>query len=311
MAKNMSKVKEVDVAAVAGNTTLSAGVERCAIERCKNAIEKFGILHTPVVGQIQGGKSLLLSGQCELAALRELGVKKMDAIEVELTSDAGAKEKLSLLLMSLQSRPGALCEGLLLQEAVNAGVPRTEIQAMLGKSASWISNRIALVTRLDSNVYAMVKNGLLDPRSAQEIARLPADIQFKFASTAVHECLPKSTIESLVAGYNDESCPDAVRTQILDDPKTAMRRMVDRRRSVKAGQVTRHNDSEMQYAMSECIRLLKLQMANLCQILHRGSAMQTAGSGYALKDLKEELLALLAIVSKFVSPGKKEVGHHV
>ena len=215
MGKTIKRIKEIDVATVEGSKTLAAGVDRRAIERCKDAIEKLGVLHTPVIGTTQTGNRLLLSGQCELTALRELGVKKMDALEVEVTGDAGARAKLSLLLISLKEMPNALCEGLLLQEAVTAGVPRAEIQAMLSKSASWVSNRISLVTRLDGNVYELVRCGLLDPRSAQEIARLPAKAQFAFAQTALRECLPKSAIESLVAGYNDESCPDAVKQQIL------------------------------------------------------------------------------------------------
>ena len=62
MGKNISKVKEIDVATVEGSQTLAAGVDRQAVERCKEAIEKLGVLHTPVVGATQGGRHMLLSG---------------------------------------------------------------------------------------------------------------------------------------------------------------------------------------------------------------------------------------------------------
>ena len=204
---------------------MAADINQRAVERCKDVIEKLGVLHTPVVGATKSGKRLLLSGQCELTALRELGVKKMEAIEVEAPGDDGAKAKFSLQLLSLQEKPGALCEGRLLQDAVNAGVTRAEIQAMLGKSASWVSNRLSLVTRLDGSVYEMVSSGLLDPRSAQEIARLPSEVQFAFMEAVIREGLPKSAIESLVAGYRDESCPDAIKAQTLIDPRAALKRM--------------------------------------------------------------------------------------
>jgi ParB-like chromosome segregation protein Spo0J len=309
MAKNISKVKEIDVASVEGNKTLEAGVDRRALERCKDAIEKLGILHTPVVGATKGGGRLLLSGQCELTALRELGVRKMDAIEVEVAGDGGAKAKLSLLLLSLWDKPGALCEGLLLQEAVNSGVPRPEIQTMLGKSASWVSNRLALVTRLDGSVYKMVRDGLLEPRSAQEVARLPAQAQFAFAEAAVREGLPKSAIESLVAGYNDESCPDAVKTQILGDPRAALKRMADKRRAVNMDKPGRHKESVAADVIDEYIKSIRMQISTLRRIFFNESVFESMENRTALKGLEAEVLALLSIVRKLISPGKMEVDH--
>ena len=66
----VSKIKAIDVSAVEGNTILAADVGRYAIERCKDAIEYLGVVHTPIVGATKSGARLLLSGQCELTALR-------------------------------------------------------------------------------------------------------------------------------------------------------------------------------------------------------------------------------------------------
>ena len=308
MAKRINKVKEIDVATVEGNITLSAGVDRRAVERCKDAVEKLGMIHTPVVGTTQGGNRLLLSGQCELTALRELGVRKMDAIELDATGDAGTRAKLSLLLISLKNTPGALCEGLLLQEAVGAGVPRSEIQAMLGKSASWVSNRISLVTRLDSGVYEMVKSGLLDPRSAEEVARLPAEAQFAFAEAAVRGGLPKSAIESLVCGYNDETCPDAVKAQILSDPKSAMRRVADRRRAVDAGSQGRRKGGVPPHDVGGCMKSVTDDIAKLCHMLLYVTPLEAARHGDALSGLEAGALSLLSAVRGLLYPGKKGVG---
>jgi len=310
MAKNINKVKEVDVATVAGNKTLETGVDRRAVERCKDAIEKLGVLHTPVVGTTHEGNRLLLSGQCELTALRELGVKKMEAIEVDVADDAGARAKLSLLLISLNDKPGALCEGLLLQEAVNAGVPRTEIQIMLGKSASWVSNRISLVTRLDGSVYEMVRSGLLDPRSAEEIARLPAEAQFAFAETAVRERLPKSAIESLVAGYNDETCPDAVKSQMLSDPRAALMRVADSRRAVKTDNPDNQKGGVPPHVIEECVKAVRAQMDRLCRMLKYVSPLLATGYIGALSGLEGELVDLRMAIRKFIYPGKTEVGNN-
>jgi ParB-like chromosome segregation protein Spo0J len=310
MGKSINKVKEIELATIEGSKTLAVGVDRRAVERCKEAIEKLGVLHTPVVGATESGKRMLLSGQCELTALRELGAKKIEAIEIGVTGDAGASAKLSLLLMSLKDGPGALCEGLLLLEAVGAGVPRSEIQIMLGKSASWISNRLSLVTRLDGNVYEMVRGGLLDPRSAQEVARLPTQVQFAFAEKAVREGLPKSAIEARVAGYNDESCPDAVRTQIMGSPRAALKRMADKRRAANVCQTGRHKESAPPDVINEHINSARLQMAALCHMFCNELPFEAWRYRDALEKLETELLALLVKIRGLVSPGKMEVGNN-
>ena len=303
MVKNINKIKEIDVATVAGNKTLAAAVDRRAVQRCKEAIEQLGIVHTPVVGAASGGSRMLLSGQCELTALRELGVKKMEAIEVEVAGDAGSRAK-----MSLQDKPGALCEGSLLREAVSAGVPRHEIQSMLGKSASWVSNRLSLVTRLDGNVYEMVKSGFLEPRSAQDIARLPAETQFAFAEAAVRAGLPKSAIELLVAGYNDAGCPDAVKAQMLSDPRAVLGRMGDKRWVVNADRPDIRNAGLPQCAVSEAIRSARLKTVELRNALRAMPQHEAAGHGNALMELESSLLALITTIRRVLSPGKMEEG---
>jgi len=308
MVKYISKVKEIDVAAVSGNKTLAAAMDRRAVERCKDAIEKLGVVHTPIVGMTKDGGRLLLSGQCELTALRELGVRKMDAVEVDVTGDEKAKEKLSLLLISLQGRPGALCEGLLIQEALRAGINRAEIQTILCKSASWISNRLSLVTRLDVNVYEMVKSGLLEARSAEEVARLPQGAQFAFADIAVREGLPKSAIESLVAGFNDETCPDAVKAQILADPREALKRMSDKRRAVNADRTDKEKAGVAPDVIGEIIKSVRLQMAALRRVLVNVPPDEAEGYKDALKELETSLLALRAVIRDLFYPGKNGGG---
>ena len=305
--RKVTSVTEVEVSTVVGNKTLAAGVDRRSIERCKEAIGALGVLHTPIVGTAEGGKRLVLSGQCELTALRELGVKKMDAVEVDVLGEDKPASMLSLLLLSLRDKPGALTEGQLLQEAVGAGAARSEIQTMLGKSASWVSNRLSLVTRLDKNVYELVGSGLLDPRSAQEVARLPAPAQFKFAEAAVREGLPKSAIESLVAGYNDEGCPDAVRKQILSDPRAALKRVSDRRRAVARP----HRNGGGAEAIEMRVESVISQVAMLRRLLGGASPNEADGCVDTLRDLETELSVLLTGIRKFISPGKEKEAKNV
>jgi len=179
---------------------------------------------------------------------------------------------------------------------------------MLGKSASWVSNRISLVTRLDGGVYEMVRGGLLDPRSAQGVARLPTEVQFEFAQTVLREGLPKSAVDSLVSGYNDESCPETVRAQIIGDPRAALRRMADRRRAVNADQQGRSGGRVPPHDIDRCIKSVIEHMGRLCHMLPYVQPQEVPRYSEALAELESEALALLTEVRAFVSPGKTEVG---
>jgi len=181
---------------------------------------------------------------------------------------------------------------------------------MLGKSASWVSNRLSLVTRLDANVYELVKNGLLDPRSAEEIARLPVETQYAFAETTIREGLPKSAIESLVAGYNDEGCPAAVKTQILINPRTALARMADKRRSVNTCQPDRHKKSTPNNDIEWHIKAAKPHITTLSRILINEPPHEGRGYNSVLKELAADLSALLVIVRSIIYPGKMEADHN-
>jgi ParB-like chromosome segregation protein Spo0J len=304
--KHITRVTEIDVATVKRNKTLASCVDKRAIERCKETIEKLGVLHTPIVGTVGGDNHFVLSGQCELTVLHELGVKKMDAIKVEVSDDEGAMAKFALLLISMRSAPDALSEGFLLNEAITAGTPRSELQTMLGKSAAWVSNRLSLVTKLDSSVYEMVGGGLLDARSAQEIARLPSDVQFSFAERAIREGLPKSTIEKLVAGYNADGCPEEVKAQILCEPVSALKRMKDNRRAVEA----KFSGGKKEYQPPEdiegCLKATKLHMSILCRLIYNKSPYDIQTYKTILKELESDISALLTILNRLIYPGKKE-----
>jgi hypothetical protein len=180
---------------------------------------------------------------------------------------------------------------------------------MLGKSASWVSNRLSLVTRLDANVYELVKSGLLEPRSAQDIARLPADVQFTFAETAVREGLPKSAVEQLVGAYNDEGCPRAVKEQIVSNPRAALKRLTDRRRAVNADKPDRPGANLPMDTINEIVKSARFQAAALRRLLSSTPTHEFEPCANALKELEFNLSEMLTMIWGIFSPGKMEVRH--
>jgi len=183
-----------------------------------------------------------------------------------------------------------------------------EIGGMLGRSASWISNRVALAVRLDNGVREMLARRLLDARSAQEIARLPEGVQHEFADRAVRDGLPKTSIEALVAGYNADGCPDAVKSQIVSDPRAALARMTDGRRAVEDAKPAMRKPGKGPQSIGLCIEAVKMPLAWLAAALYKASAAEASPHREAMKGLENDILALLDIIRGLISPGKKPAG---
>jgi len=300
--ENKITVEELEVGTIQLNKILETSSDRTTIERCKRAIVDYGALTLPVIGKLADGSKVILSGGCEFTALKETGIKKMIATTAHVPKGDNTGAKLSLLLSSTKKNPSALCEGMLLQEALECGASRAELGTMLGRSASWLSNRLALASRLDSGVRAMLSNGLIDARSVQEIARLPQDSQHEFAKNVINEGLPKSIIEKLVAGYNEEGCPQKVKEQIVNNPRMALARMTDNRRAV-----TMSEPQQSPVGIAACIEAVRKPHAWLAKALNDASPDEAAKQNTALRTLEEDVAALLAMIHMFVSPGKKGV----
>lgn len=206
------------------NSHLALSVTENDISRCTKAIRQYGLLSPPVVGRLDDGTQAIISGECEFLALREMGVRTVEAIEIALNQkDEG--NKLSLLLSSLKRSPNPLSEGLLLRTLMQTEqYTQGEIASFIGRSVSWVNKRLSLVTRLSPAVQELVMSRKLCPHSAQEISRLPEQAQHSFARKAVMDALPKSAIEKLVSLYNSSRCPDAAKQEILSQPTDVLKK---------------------------------------------------------------------------------------
>ena len=182
---------------------------------------------------------------------------------------------------------------------------QSQICAIIGKSAAWVSKRLALVTRLDPGVREFISRRLLDPGSAQEIARLPVDKQYEFANNVVRDHLSKSAVEKLVSGYTVEECPDAVKRQIIEDPQ---------------GAVPRFMYKGLDRYVPDCLNLKKLRaggigdqiaavditMSVLGKSLRELWPETAASFGKALSRLSSDMRSMVVIILNLVSPGKND-----
>jgi ParB/RepB/Spo0J family partition protein len=122
--------------------------------------------HSPVtvVAAEEPERFVLIDGYARVAVLRDLARDVVDAVTLEL-SEAEA------LVMSLglggQRRRSALEDGWLLHVLMERhGLSLTELSTRLGRSPSWVSRRLALVTVLPDEVQKRVRRGQLSAQVA-------------------------------------------------------------------------------------------------------------------------------------------------
>jgi hypothetical protein len=120
----------------------------------------------------------------------------------------------------------------------------------LGKSKSWVSKRISLITRLHPSVQDLVSKKHLCPHSAQEIARISEDLQHDFAVKIIQGDLPKSVVETLVGAYNNPNSPESLKEQILTAPENALDKIV----KMKAVKTSRDKKSKQPPVSTKCFQ---------------------------------------------------------
>lgn len=226
-----SRVEEIPTRAIQGNRFLAISVGGGELERCEKAIKQYGIIHPPVVRKFEG-RYQVLEGECERMVLARMHRSKTPAVVVEGLEEPVEATRLTLLLCALKRSPTALSEGLLLKELCHGGHhSQTEAASLVGRSVSWVNKRLSMAERLAASVVDLVQSGRLCPYAAQEIAKMPEDVQQAFATKVISENLATSVVERLVSTYNRPGAPREVMRAVLDDPRTVLGSLTDAQRA--------------------------------------------------------------------------------
>lgn len=309
-----NQIFKVDTTCIKDNQVLALSVNRQDVDRCTRIICQYGLVTPPVIGNFKDGTNLLLSGECEFMALKEMGVKTVDTVAVPISIEEEGN-KLSLLLSCLKKSPAALSEAIFMAQLIKTGkYTQLQLGEMLGKSASWINKRISLATRLHPAVREMVMMKQMCPHSAQEISRLPLEVQHDFAAKIVLDGLPKSAVEVLTAAFNRDGCPSSLKEQILQQPRHALSK-IEQSQHVKPVSI---NDKKKESNVS--CRILRNDLVLLMRCI-KDAEEQLGGIGEeSLKELlgmiqsaRSSMLRLcslleIAIKNEKVSPGKSQEG---
>ena len=217
MASKMNRACTLKVGQIEKDPMLALGTSEKDVEKYRRVAKAYGNVAPAIVGR-RGAGYRILSGQARLEACAQNGIREMPVI----VADAGGERdqmKLALLLSTVRDEGGPLSEGALIDALTTRhGVTRRELMALLRKSKSWISKRQALALRLSEDVKGMVMDGTVSARTAEEISKLPQDVQAVFACKVVRDGINKDHAGRLVSIYIADETDVALREAILATP---------------------------------------------------------------------------------------------
>jgi ParB-like chromosome segregation protein Spo0J len=299
-----NKACTVKIGQIEKNPILALDAGEKNVEKYKMVTMAYGNVVPAIVGQ-SGKAYRILAGQAQLEACVHKGIREMPVIVAEI-SDEAEQMKLALLLSTVREEGGALSEGAFINAlTTHYGVSRRELMVLLKKSKSWISKRQSLASRLSEEVKGMVKDGLICARTAEEIAKMPKDLQVAFASNVARDDLNKTNVSQLVGLYTREEPGSALQAAIMDSPLSVLSACpvgATTRRKEKRGSAERITGN-----VGFIIRLVDELKGVLAQADENSLAMSNSHLGELGKSLAD-LKTVLELVGAGVSPGKLQGG---
>jgi len=188
------------------------------VSKARELSEKRGY-YKPVI--LSSDMTLLAGSSMYEACLEE----RAPMIPAVIVSTEGEADDLIFALQdaSLDETPNAVAISAAIVRLTDTyRVPRKQIAAALGKSPAWLNKMENLCRKLNATVQKLVAEGQISARSAQEIARLPDDVQMPFAIATCNDFLSKQNVTYLVNRYlNEDTCAEE-RGRIINTPRTAL-----------------------------------------------------------------------------------------
>lgn len=305
MPEKKNEARTIKTRQILKNPRLALGMSRKDIGKYKKVAAAYGNVAPVIVcAQESGGGRLILAGSARLEACAQMGINEIPAVMADAGDEAG-QLKLSLMLSAIREEVNAITEGALINCLISEhGVAPRELVNLLGKSKAWVSKRLTMDQNLAAEVKAMVADGVLCPRSAEEVAKMPSGVQAGFTANAVNVGLNKTEIGFLVQQYRNTYSED-VRKKIISAPLEALSSLGQHTRKKLAGGAG-HNGpghklgSAANYAIQMILKAVNMAESANEQALHGAGAQLNR-----LADISAEAAMSLNKVLADVSPGKQ------
>jgi ParB family chromosome partitioning protein len=137
-----------------------------------SSIGEMGLLEPVLVWEDGPGQYVILSGHYRVRAVRRL---KKDTVDCQVVKCGRQTAHVVYCASNLLTRGlSAIEESHILSGLVTKeGLTMEEAGRLFGHGKSWVSRRIKLLHVLDPKLKAHLEQGILNPRVAQELTRLP------------------------------------------------------------------------------------------------------------------------------------------
>lgn len=191
------------------------------VGKARNISKGRGYYRPVTLSDSQGCMTLIAGAATYEACIAD----KATNIPAVIVQTEGEADELMFALESaeLYVPPNAVAVGSAIVQLIDAHrVTRRHISEALGKSPAWVNRMESLSRKLVVSVQKMVAEGQMPQRSAQEIARLPDDVQAQFAVSVACEFLSKENVTYLVNRYLNEDTSIQERDRIIRTPKLAL-----------------------------------------------------------------------------------------
>lgn len=192
--------------------------DRSALSAMRRSLEEHGQL-TALVMFAQAEQLEVIDGFKRVRAARVLGWRTLSARVVAVGS---VDAKLRLRELHDGRRLTELEEAWLVRSLYREDrLSQPDIARLLCRHKSWVWRRLMLVESLDAVVQSDVRLGLIAPRAAVAVSRLPRGNQVAASAVVVRRGLTVRQTDLLVAEALDEEDPDvraALLARRLDGP---------------------------------------------------------------------------------------------
>ena len=276
------------------------GASQKGVQQAREFAKKRGYCKPVVLSDTDGCMTLLAGAAVFEACLAEKEAK----IPAVIVKTEGEADNLMFALQSAQlgeSLDAVSIGAAIVRLTDSYGVTRRHIAETLGRSPAWINGMENLSRKLCAGVQRLVLEGQVSPRSAQEIARLPDDVQTPFAVSACGEYLTKENVAYLVNRYLNEDVCDEERERIIHTPRLALPN--ESRRPRRMGK-DNSGSARLSRAIARCMDDVSYLLGLLGSIDTGEVAVRTSD----VIALQDSLAALGVRLTAVFHPGEKNTG---
>jgi len=303
MPTQMNEACTLKTRQIVKNPALALGMSQKEVDKYKKVAAVYGNVAPVIVCAPINGGHLILAGSARLEACAQSGISQIPAVMSQAADEAG-QLKLALMLSVIHDDEGALSEGALISRLINGfGIAPRELVNLLGKSKAWVSKRLSLDQNLSDAVKGMVTDGTLCPRSAEEVAKLPADVQAEFAENAVHCGINKTEIGQLVSYYKSASSADA-KKEVIKSPLDVLSKLGERVRKKPVSDAGLNGPGRRLIGCANYAVQMLLKSVNMAENANEDALRDAMAQFSRLRDIAEETVIVLNRLLADVSLGK-------